>query len=373
MSKSATTGHSPQTVAQGIEDALLHRISPSSKLTDNGRRFANLSLIEMGRDMLDANGISTRTLSRFEVAGLMMQSRAARMGTSDFPSLLANVANKRLRQAYDENPATYRLWARRASDAPDFKQITSVQLSAMPDLLQTNEHGEFKYGALTDGKEAYSLLTYGRIVNLSRQALVNDDIRGFDRVIAGFAASGARLENRTVYAQLTANAALNDTVPLFHASHANLASGGGSALQVSSLAVGRAAMRLQKGLQSEELNLAPAWLIVPAALEQTAYQLTSAGYVPATPGGINEFRAGGRTSLQPVIEPLLDANSSTAWYMAALTAAVDTVEFCYLDGADGPVVESEPAFGSDGIRLKARLDFAAKAMDFRGLYKSAGA
>jgi len=144
-------------------------------------------------------------------------------------------------------------------------------------------------------------------------------------------------------------------------------------LQFSSLTTGRTAMRLQKGLQSEELNLAPSYLIVPAALEQTAYQLTSSNYTPATKAEVNEFRAGGRTALDPIVEPILDASSATAWYLAAQNSQVDTVEFCWLDGAEGPVVESEIGFEVDGISFKCREDFAAKAIDFRGLYKSAGA
>ena len=132
-------------------------------------------------------------------------------------------------------------------------------------------------------------------------------------------------------------------------------------------------MRLQKGLQSEELNLTPAYLIVPAAKEGLAYQYTSANYVPASASNINEFRAGGRTALEPIVEALLDASSGTAWYLAASTGAVDTVEYCFLDGAEGPVIESEVGFEVDGISYKCHEDFAAKAIDFRGLYKNPGA
>jgi hypothetical protein len=49
------------------------------------------------------------------------------------------------------------------------------------------------------------------------------------------------------------------------------------------------------------------------------------------------------------------------------------VEYCYLQGAAGPVIESEMGFEVDGISYKCRLDFAAKAIDFRGLYKNVGA
>lgn len=358
----------------GVEEAIAHRIMATTTLTDNGRQYRGMSLLEIGRDYLEASGISTRGLSRMELAGRMLQHRSAGMHTtSDFSSLFANVANKRLRMAYDENPGTYGIWARRAPNAPDFKTIQVTNLSGAPELLQTNEHGEFKYGTMSDGKETYGVVTYGRIVALSRQAIVNDDLRGFERLLSAFGSSARRLENRLVYSRLTTNAAMNDGVALFHATHANLGTGAGSALAFDGLKAGRTAMRLQTGLQGEALNLAPAYLIAPATLEQTAYQLTSNQYVPATKAEVNEFRTGGRTALEPVVEPLLDGTSTTAWYLAASPSQIDTVEYCYLDGAEGPVIESENGFEVDGISYKARLDFAAKDIDHRGLYKANGA
>jgi len=375
-----TVSDEVKTRLAGIEEAFAHRVDPKAKLTDNGRQYRGMSLMELGREHLERSGVETRGLDRMTLATQILNFRSnGSLSTSDFSNLLANVANRRLRQGYEENVPSYQRWARRAPDAPDFKSMSVVNLAGAPDLLQVNEHGEFKYGAMTDGKETYSMLTYGRIVSLTRQALINDDLRGFDRLVGAFGNSAARLENRTVYAILTANAALADTGALFNATavttaggHANLTSSG-TAISVTSLGVGRTAMRRQKGLQSEELNLTPSFLIVPATQEQLAYQYTSAQYTPVTAATINEFRAGGRTALEPIVEAILDANSTTAWYLAANTGQIDTVEYCYLQGAAGPVIESEMGFEVDGISYKCRLDFAAKAIDFRGLYKNAGA
>jgi hypothetical protein len=366
----------------GIEQAILHRIAPNTQLDDNGRSYRGMSLLEIGRQFLEAHGQQTRGIDRVTLAGRILHFRTGggMHTTGDFSSLFANVANKRLRGAYDENPGTYSMWARRAPNAPDFKNISVVQLSGAPSLLQTNEHGEFKYGVMKDGGETYAVITYGRIVSLTRQAIINDDLRAFDRLVSAFGFASRRLENRTVYSQITANANMADGGALFNATavttaggHANLFTTGASALQASSLVTARTAMRRQKGLNSEELNLAPSYLIVPATLEQTAYQLTSSNYVPATTATINEFRAGGRTALEPVVEPLLDDSSTTAWYLAAASSQVDTVEYCYLDGAEGPVIESDVGFEVDGVSYKCRLDFGAKAVDWRGLSKSAGA
>lgn len=368
-----TLGDEFQTRMSGIEEAMMHRVYAGTTLTDNGRQFRGMSLLEIGRDFLESRGVQTRGMDRLRLATEILHYRSGMHGTSDFAAIFANVANKRMRGAYEENQGTYTQWARRAPNAPDFKNINIVQLSGAPELLRTNEHGEFQYGTMKDGAMSYALVTYGRMISLTRQAIINDDLRAFERLVSAFGASSSRLENRLVYSQLTGNPTMGDGKTLFHADHANLATGAGSALQLSSLKTARTAMRKQKGLQAEELNLAPNFLIVPASLEQDAYQLTSSNYVPAKQADVNEFRAGGRTAVEPIIEPILDAASETAWYLASNNSQVDTVEFCYLDGAEGPVIESQAGFEIDGVTWKCRLDFAAAAIDFRGLQKGAGA
>lgn len=356
-----------ETMFRGIEEAMLHRIAPKRDgLSDNGRRFRGMGLLRLAEEVLRVRGVNTGGLSRLELAGRALHS------TSDFPLLLQNVASKRLRDAYDENVPSYTMWARRASNAPDFKAITVAQLGGAPSLIRVPESGEFKYGTIGEGAETYQVATYGRIVGLNRQAIINDDLGAFDRIIPGFAASARRLENQLVYAQLTANAAMADGTALFHADHGNLLTGGGSALAIAGLTTARAAMRVQTGLAGEVLNIVPAYLIVPAALEQTAYQLTSSNYVPAKQVDTNEFRSGGRTALEPIVEAELDATSTAHWFLAARPGAIDTVEYCYLDGAEGVFIDSEMGFDIDGLKIKARLDFAAKVIDHRGLTRSNG-
>lgn len=358
--------------SRGMVEALHRRINPHSPESNEARMYRSMSVLEIAREFYEMQGVNTRGMSRMEMAGFALQTRGGFQGAGDFTSLLADVAQKRLRDAYQEAEVTYTMWARKAPNAPDFRPINVVQLSGAPDLLKTNEHGEFQHGSITDQGETYSVVTYGRIVSLTRTAMVNDDLRGFDRMVQAFGASARRLENRLVYSQLTANGNMADGRPIFHADFGNLSTGAGSALDAGSLSAGRSAMRKQKGLANEELNLAPAYLIVPAALEQTAYQLTSSNYVPSTKAEINEFRQGGRSSLTPVVEPLLDSFSESSWFLAAGSSQVDTVEYCYLDGAEGPVIDSQPEFRFDAVSFRCRLDFAAKAIDRKGLHRSDG-
>jgi hypothetical protein len=250
--------------------------------------------------------------------------------------------------------------------------MSVVQLSGAPDLLEKGETGEYKFGTFAENGENYNVVSYGRVVRFSREMIINDDLRAFDKVLAGFGGSASRLENRLVYAQLAGAITLSDGVALFHANRGNLA-GAGGVIAVNTLSDGRKAMRKQKGLAGEELNITPTYLILPSDLETVGNQYTSAGFVSAKPSDVNDFRQGGRSALTPIVDSVLDGYSATAWFLATDDPSVDTIEYCYLDGNEGVYLDSMLDFHSDGFDIKARLDFAAKAVDGKGLYKNPGA
>ena len=357
-----TTVDETETRRSLMTEAVLYRANPSAKLSDGARQYAGLSMIDIAKECLDARGVKYRGMDRLQIV-----SRAFE-GNSDLPNVLANVANKSLRQAYESSPRTFTPWARQTT-APDFKLMSKVSLSDAPALEKVTENGEFKRGAVTDGKETYQLATYGKIIGLTRQAIINDDLSAFTRIPAMFATAAANLESDTVYGILTANAALADGVALFHAAtHLNYTSTG-TVISIDSLGVAKKLMRLQKTPKNVVMNLTPKFLIVPAQIENVGWQYTTPEYNAATAATVNPFRG----QLQLIVEPRLDASSGTAWYMAADSNMVDTIEYCYLEGQNGVYIETRQGFDVDGMEIKARLDFAAKAIDYRGLYKNVGA
>ena len=73
-----------------------------------------------------------------------------------------------------------------------------------------------------------------------------------------------------------------------------------------------------------------------------------------------------------MVDPRLDAVSTTAWYLAA-APSFGTLEYAYLEGSQGPQVDTDYGFEVDGISYRCRLDFGCGIADWRGLYRSAGA
>lgn len=349
-----------------IENALLHRASSSFKLEDGARSYMGYSLTEIARSILESEGVNTRGMDKLQLAGAAFNGSRSMMGTSDFVNILSNIANKFLRKGYEAAPRTFTSWARQES-INDFREVTRAQLSDGPKLEKVNEGGEFKRGTLTDGAESYRLVTVGKILAITRQAIINDDLQAFTRIPQIFSASGAQSESDAVYDIITSNALMADGKGIFHADHKNLTSTG-TVISQTSLGVARAMMRKQTAPQGTVLNLSPAILLVPAALETVANNMVSNNYVAATQADQNQF--GG---LRVVVEPRLDIANDKSWYLIAESSMIDTVEYAYLSGNSGVYLESRVGFDVDGVELKARLDFGAKAIDYRGMYKNVGA
>jgi len=73
--------------------------------------------------------------------------------------------------------------------------------------------------------------------------------------------------------------------------------------------------------------------------------------------------------LQVIVEPRLDTNSTTAWYLATAGGAL---EYGYLEGQEGVNTETRNGFETDGVDIKARLDFGAGFVAPTGWVKSSG-
>jgi len=356
-----------------VENALLNRFNPDKfKLDPAAREFRGMSLMDIGRDIMERRGIRTRGFSRVQLAGMMLgleqRDAGGMMGTSDFPFILANVANKTLRDAYEAAPQTFKPFCRQTV-LPDFKLMSRTQLGDAPSLDKVNESGEFARGSMSDAREQYSLATYGKVVAINRQVIINDDLDAFTRLPAMFGRAAADLESDTVWGIITGNAAMGDTINLFDPAHDNEA-GSGAVISVATLGAGRQALRQQKGLNGRFINVIPKFLIVPSAQETVAQQFVQVTNIVYTKNpDVNPFAG----TLQVLAEPRLDANSTTAWYLAGDPGQIDTIEYAYLEGQEGVYLESRIGFDVDGLELKARLDFAAKAIDWRGLYKNPGA
>ena len=365
------TGDGPEVHERaGIENALLHRASPQAfPLTDKGRAYRGMTLLDVATAFLRSAGVRTTGMSRPDIAGMVLglnQRGGGYHTTSDFPDLLADVANKTMQKAYEEVPQTFSTIARQIT-VSDFKNISMTQFGEAPALLEVKQHGEFTRGTIVDSKETFALKTYGRIFAVTRQALINDDMSAFSTVPMKFGRQARVLESDLIWAQITSNPTMGDGNALFSAAHSNLETDGDH-ISIDSLSRARKSIRVQKGQDGvTRLNLTPKYLIVPPSLETKAAQYTMQ-ITPATAANQNPFSG----LLSVVAEPRLEDNSVTAWYMASDNALIDIVVYAFLEGQTGPTIEQRVGFDVDGLEIKARHNVATLVVDWRGIHKDPG-
>lgn len=388
-----STHYRDQTAQEGIEEIKRLVTAPVA------RDFRNLGLYEMAREFVIRDsrnrlGVFGRDVtfgkSRSEIVkdalklDMIHRDDVAYNVTGTFSSVLLDAAKKTLLAAYEEANVTYPIWTRQAPSTVDFKTINRVRLGEIPDPSIVPENGAYGETTTSDSKETYRVEKYGNIFSISLEAIVNDDLNAISRIPAQQGYAMRRKINKVVYAILTANAALSDSVALFHAtSHgANLDA---TALSIAALNVGWTIMAVQTGLTTGViLNLQPRYLIVPPALSYTALQIAGSIADPSNTaattedaarpnynsGTLNLYGPNGSRPLTVVVDACISSSeSATAWYLAAEPNQIDTVEVCFLQGEETPFLDREEGFSVDAVRYKIRQTFGAKAVDYRGLYQ----
>lgn len=369
--RAGATGTESEGYRQAIEDAVTLRVNPSIQLNDMegvthaqrlaaAREFRGMTLMELARDNLSRTGISTTGLGRLEVAGAALGMRYGALTTSDFAFALAAASNKRVRAAFTAAPQTFRQIVSQGT-LPDFKPTNIVGLGDAPALLLVPENGEFKRGALTDTGLFYQLQTYGRVIPITRQAIVNDDQNLFGRIPVMFGRKAADLESDLVWGLLISNPIMGDGYALFSTQHGNLASAGGP-INVANVGAARQAMAQQRSAEQGFISILPEYLIVGPAKQTEAEQFL-ATVLANQQSNVNPFAG----KLQLIVEPRITDNS---WMLSADPSAFDTIELAHLLGQEELFTDTRVGFDVDGVENKARLDVGAALIDWRGFYKS---
>lgn len=344
----------------GIRQALMARAGYEDRQSDNV--YNGMTLREYARMSLTERGVGIAAFNPMQMVGLAMTH-----STSDFGNILLDVANKSLLQGWEEADETFEEWTKKGQ-LSDFKTAHRVGLGGFPSLRKVREGAEYKYVTTSDRGETIALATYGEIFSITRQAIINDDLNQMTDIPLKMGRAAKATIGDLVYTVLTANPKLSDGKNLFSTDHKNLASGG---VDVSSLDAARQLMRTQKDAGSNRpLNIRPAFMLVPTALETAANQTIKSASVKGA-----DVNAGIINPIQNfatvIAEPRLDDNSAKAWYLAA-AQGMDTIEVAYLNGVDLPYIDQQEGFNSDGIATKVRIDAGVAALDYRGLVKSSG-
>lgn len=339
------------------EDALLIRSGKApEKAAPGATDIAGYSLRELAREALRVSGQAH--------GGDAMGMVGRALTTSDFPKILANIANKSLFDGYAAASETWQKWCGTGS-VSDFKTNTVVRAGEMADLDQIREADEYKYGVRAEAQEQFSIATYGKLFAISRQTIINDDLGALTDIPAAHGEAAGRKIGDLAYAVLTANANMGDGVALFHGTHGNL----GTAGQISATTIAEAVklMALQKDIGGKRrLNIAPKYLIAPPSIAFAAETFFRSSVIgtQADPNRVNIYA----NLVELVFEPRLYDASATEWYLAGDKGK--TVNLYFLNGNQAPYMETKEGWSVDGVEYKVRIDAGAKAIDWKSLFKN---
>lgn len=243
----------------------------------------------------------------------------------------------------------------------DFRTQERTRLGGYGNLPAVAENGA--YAALTSpGDEAasYAVTKRGGTETISMETIANDDVGLLRRIPRALATAAGRTLYEFVYGFLDSNAAIYDTVALFHASHNNL---GTAALDATSFAAARLRMKKQAELTStKRLGITLRHLVIPSDLEETAYNLFARG----TNNDATFVQS--RVPTIHVVDHWTDANN---WYAAADNSSVPLIEMGFYGSQDPELfVQDLPTQGSlfsnDQIKYKIRHIYSGAVRDYRG-------
>ena len=329
-----------------------------------GRSFQGTSLIRFAAICLERAGINISGMSDMEIA-----KRAITTSTSDFPVVLESVLHKMLLSQYAIVPDTWRQFCAVGS-VTDFRAHKRLRPGSFSRLDQVLENGELKNKAIADAKaESITAKTFGNIINIGRNTIINDDLGYFGQMTASLGRAAARGIEIDVYALLAANPTMTDGVALFHATHNNLITG--AAPSVASFDAMRVAMKKQKDDGGNDyLDIKPSVLVIGASQGAAADAINDSVYDPDAANKLQKKNTSYKT-----FEKIVDTARITGneMYAFADPNVLPVLEVAFLNGVQTPYLEQETSFEQLGLRWRIYHDYAVGAIDWKGAVKNPGA
>ncbi len=323
------------------------------------REYRGSTLLDMARESLELAGVSHRGMDKSEIAVRAMHS------TSDFPMLLASIQRVTLKAAYAEEVQTWRPMAEQRN-LPDFREMKEIEVGGQMLPEEIREGGEYKAGTLQEQQGSWFLSEYGKKLIIGRRLIINDNLGYITRAVQVLARGVSVFEANQMWGLITGNAkCMSDGLALFHASHNNTGTG---AIGETSISEARQKMRNQKDFTGKNpLYVVPQYILLPTTLE-TAFDKFNTTIVPNQTSNVNIFSG----YLQKIVEPRLDASSTSQWYIVGNYPGVDKLVYGYLEGEAGPTIESEIKRDPDGITTYLRHDWGCMVSQHQGFYRSTG-
>lgn len=334
---------------------------------------------------------AAKFVQRVESGSLPIHYLKEAMSTSDFPILFADILDRQLLAAYQEITPTYRNWVR-GGTVPDFRNVKRVAVDGAESILpEVDEREEYPEAALVEAKDEYAVRKYGRRLDLSWEAMVNDDLDAF-RDNPNRLARAARRSEAKFATQLYADAN-GPHASLYTVGYENIVTGNPE-LSVAAVQTALTVLSEQRDADGEPIVIEMAELVVPPALEVTAMNILNALEIEMRDTGgsdtqrlraQNWLKSKFRLNVDPYLPIVADtANGNTSWFLFANpSSGRSALELGKLRGYEEPALyerapnarrigggEVMEAFEDDSVAWRVRHVFGGTRLVNTGGYKS---
>jgi len=296
--------------------------------------------------------------------------QAAGFSTVNLPGILGNVANKILLDAFTQQPVTYDQIAA-IEDFSNFHVHNIYRLDATGSFVRVPHDGELPHGQLVESAYTNKLDTYGMMLTITRQQIVNDDLGAFKSLIAQLGRRARIALERALY-----NVVMEATDNFYSAANGNRLTS--APLGIDSIGRARAALSKMLDANGDPLAIEGQYILVPPELEPLALQIYTSMTLNETtevnrPRPVNNPYV---NRYKPVSSPFLSSGSGagqspTTWYMIANPALVPAFQVAFLEGRRAPTIETaDTEFRTLGLSMRAYWDFGVARIDPRGAIKA---
>ena len=344
-------------VGDSVKQSLLARAGIDKDKADaKDNAYNAMTLRELARASLVDRGISVSGQNAMSMVGL-----AFTHSSSDFGQILIDVAHKSLLKGWETAAENFDQFTSNGT-LTDFRPAKRVGLGDFGYLPQVGEGEEYTYGTIGDEGASVALATYGQLFNITRQAILNDDMHLLTKIPEKMGKAARATIAKLVFALLTGNAKAQDGKALFDASHKNTITN--AVLDLANIDKGIQLMNGFVNARGEPLAIEPEFMLLPTSMYTRGLQLIKSASVEgadANSGIINPLR----DIVTPVKSARLQAADEKSWYLINKEA----IEVSYLDGIDTPYMEQQQGFTVDGVSTKVRIDAGVNVIDYRGIVK----
>jgi len=249
----------------------------------------------------------------------------------------------------------------------DFKAHTSYSLTGDLDFKEVSPGGEIEHGKL--GEETYSnqAKTYARMLSLTRQDIINDDLGALDRATKRIGRGAATKLNKVFWAAWLDDATFFPT----NKSKLNYVDGATSNLGIAGLELANTAFQRQTDPNGEPLGLRPKILLTPVELGNTARELMNSQLIVSG----NTAKLPNANVWQGRYTPVetVYLTAAKVWYLLADPMDMAAIEVAFLNGQRLPTVETAQAdFNVLGISMRGFFDFGVAKQEYRAAVKVKG-